>query len=199
MIDVATGWTELQPVWGMSQSEVIASLHITCRRLPFRLRELHSDNGSEFVNRKLLAWCHREGVSFTRGRSYRKNDQAYVEQKNWQTVRRLVGYDRFESKAALSLLQQLYSCLRLQTNFFRPVRKLVGKQRMGSKVIKHYDPPRTPFQRLLATGALSDAEERDLQTVYLKLNPAQLRKRIEELQRKLWAIGRERRNIAYAG
>jgi hypothetical protein len=199
LIDVATGWTELQPVWGIRETEVIASLHLITRRLPFRLKELHSDNGSEFLNRKLLAWCYREGVSFTRGRSYRKNDQAYVEQKNWQAVRRLVGYDRLESKEALNLLQKLYSCIRLQANFFRPVRKLVGKQRTGSRLVKHYDEPRTPYQRLLASGTLSEDEKADLQAVYLKINPALLRRRIDQLQRKLWALAREPRKVATAG
>ena len=199
VIDVASGWTELQPVWGMNQTEVIASIHIATRRLPFKLRELHSDNGSEFLNHKLLAWCYREGVSFTRGRSYRKNDQAYVEQKNWQAVRRLVGYDRLESKEALSLLQQLYSCIRLQANFFRPVRKLVGKERLGAKVVKHYDEPRTPYQRLLASGALAEGQEADLEAVYLKINPALLRQRIDQLQRKLWALAREQRKVASVG
>jgi hypothetical protein len=199
VIDVATGWTELQPVWGLRETEVIASLHLAARRLPFKLRELHSDNGHEFINRKLLAWCYREGVSFTRGRSYRKNDQAYVEQKNWQAVRRTVGYDRLESKEALSLLQQLYSCIRLQGNFFRPVRKLVGKERRGSRVAKHYDEPRTPYQRLLASGALTDDQRRDLEAVFLKLNPALLRQRIDQLQRRLWTLARDQRRVASVG
>ena len=198
-IDVATGWTELQPVWGLRETEVIASLHMVTRRLPFKLRELHTDNGSEFLNRKLLAWCHREGVISTRGRSYRKNDQAYVEQKNWQTVRRLVGYDRLESKEALSLLQQLYSCIRLQVNFFRPVRKLVAKERLGAKLVKHYDEPRTPYQRLIAPGQLAAEDKDDLRAVYLKLNPALLKERISQLQRKLWALAREQRRVASVG
>ena len=183
----------------MSQTEVIASLHLASRRLPFKLRQLHTDNGSEFLNHKLLAWCHREGVSFTRGRGYRKNDQAYVEQKNWQTVRRLVGYDRLSSKEALSVLQQLYACLRLQLNFFRPVRKLVAKQRSGAKVVKLYDEPRTPYQRLLASGILSAEEKADLETVHLTINPAQLRQRVENLQRRLWRMGQEERKVAHAG
>ena len=199
VIDVATGWTELQPVWGLRETEVIASLHMVSRRLPFKLRELHTDNGGEFLNRKLLAWCYREGVRFSRGRSYRKNDQAYVEQKNWQTVRRLVGYDRFESKEAQSLLQQLYVCIRLQTNFFRPVRKLVAKERLGAKTVKHYDEPRTPYQRLIASAVLTQEERADLDAVYLKINPALLKQRIEQLQRKLWALARDERRVANAG
>lgn len=192
-IDVATGWTELQPVWGMSQERVIAALHLASRRLPFKLKSLHTDNGSEFINHKLLAWCRREGVSFTRGRGYRKNDQAYVEQRNWQAVRRLVGYDRLSSKEALGLLQQLYMCLRLQLNFFRPVRRLIGKERLGARVVKHYDEPGTPYQRLLASSSLSKEERVNLDKVYMSINPAALRDRVESLQRRLWRLGQQER------
>jgi hypothetical protein len=194
VIDVATGWTELQPVWGKTQEETIAALHLVSRRLPFKLQELHTDNGGEFINYKLQAWCRREGVKLTRGRGYRKNDQAYVEQKNWQTVRRLVGYDRLSSKEAQTVLLQLYSYLRLQ-NFFRPVRKLVGKERLGAKTVKHYDEPQTPYQRLLAKASPSDQQREELATTYRSINPAALRRRIEELQRRLWRLGQQERTL----
>ncbi|HXH20447.1 MAG TPA: ISNCY family transposase, partial [Dehalococcoidia bacterium] len=106
---------------------------------------------------------------------------------------------RLESKEALSLLQQLYSCIRLQTNFFRPVRKLVGKERIGARVVKHYDEPRTPYQRLVASGCLTEQAVRDLEAVYLKINPALLRQRIEQLQRKLWTLARDQKRVANAG
>ena len=192
VIDVATGWTELQPVWGKTQEETIASLHMVSRRLPFKLLSLHTDNGSEFINHKLQAWCRREKVRLTRGRSYRKNDQAWVEQKNWQTVRRFVGYDRLSSKQAQATLQQLYACLRLQ-NFFRPVRKLIGKQRLGAKTVKHYDEPQTPYQRLLARGSLSEPQKADLARQYQAVNLMALRQRITELQRRLWRLGQQER------
>lgn len=192
VIDIATGWTELQPVWGKTQEETIASLHMVWRRLPFKLLTLHTDNGGEFLNYKLYNWCRRQKVGLTRGRGYRKNDQAWVEQKNWQTVRRVVGYDRLSSKEAQTVLSQLYACLRLQ-NFFRPVRKLVGKERQGAKSVKHYDEPRTPYQRLLTAGCLEDSLKVDLEKTYLAINPAQLRRRIGELQRKLWRLGQQER------
>ena len=199
VIDVATGWTELQPVWGKTQEETIASLHMVWRRLPFKLLALHTDNGSEFINHKLYNWCRRQKVSLTRGRGYRKNDQAWVEQKNWQTVRRVVGYDRLSSKEALTALGQLYACLRLQ-NFFRPVRKLVGKERQGAKSVKHYDEPHTPYQRLLASCCLEDSMTADLEKTYRAINPAQLRRRIAELQHRLWRLGQqERRSVANVG
>jgi len=123
-----------------------------------------------------------------------KNDQAWVEQRNWQLVRRLVGYDRLSSKEAQTLLLQLYACLRLQ-NFFRPLRKLVSKQRLGAKTAKQYDEPRTPYQRLLASGSLTDTARADLEKTYLSLNPAALRQRIDELQRRLWRIGQQERTL----
>jgi hypothetical protein len=158
-LDVATAWTELQPVWGMDQQRVGSAMHHIRLSLPFRLKSLHTDNGSEFINHFLQSWCRREDIQFTRGRGYRKNDQAYVEQRNWLSVRRQVGYDRYSSRAAPALLQQIYPLLCLQLNFFRPVSKLVGKQRLGAKVIKRYDEPQTPYQRLLAAGVLSEPAE----------------------------------------
>src|SRR4030042_2051969 len=101
---------------------------------PPPLGELHTDNGSEFINQTLYAWCRQHGIRFTRGRGYRKNDQAYVEQRNWLGGRRSVGYDRYNSQAAFQALQRLYSLLRLQLNFLRPVRKLVAKRRSGARV-----------------------------------------------------------------
>jgi transposase InsO family protein len=185
-LDVATAWTELQPVWGMGQQRVGSAIHHIRLRLPFALKALHTDNGSEFINHLLQSWCRREGIRFTRGRGYRKNDQAYVEQRNWLSVRRQVGYDRYSSRAAFALLQQLYPLLCLQLNFFRPVSKLVGKERLGAKVVKRYDEPQTPYQRLLAAGVLSEPARAALEKRFLALNPAQLQRQIDQLLRRLW-------------
>lgn len=192
-VDVATGWSELEPVWGMGKERVRAALHHVRGRLPFPLRALHTDNGSEFINHVLVPWCWRERISLTRGRSYRKNDQAYVEQRNWLGVRRLVGYDRLTTKAALAILQRLYPLLGLQMNFFRPVRKLVGKERLGARVHKQYDAPRTPYQRLLASGSLTETARAELEQRYLALNPATLHQQIDQLLRHLWQQGQEER------
>ena len=188
-VDVASGWTELQPVWGMGKQRVGTAMHLIRQRLPFPLRALHTDNGSEFINRVLVPWCIREKISLTRGRGYRKNDQAYVEQRNWLSVRRQVGYERYSCRAAFEALQQLYLLLRLQLNFFRAVRKLVGKERIGPKVIKRYDQPRTPYQRLLASGSLNDGSRAQLERQYLATNPAELQRRIDGLLRHLWRLG----------
>ena len=186
-VDVASGWTELQAVWGMGKERVGGALHHIRQRLPFTLRELHTDNGSEFINHLLVPWCLRQKISLTRGRSYRKNDQAYAEQKNWLNVRRQVGYDRYNSKEAYAAFQQLYALARLQVNFFRPVRKLVAKERQGAKLLKRYDQPMTPYQRLLASDILDDAARQNLERQFLSLNPAQLQRRIDLALRRLWS------------
>jgi hypothetical protein len=190
-IDVATGWTELQPVRGLGQQRVGTAVHLIRQRLPFGLESLHTDNGAEFINQTLFSWCRREGISFSRGRPYRKNDQAYVEQRNYVAVRRLLGHDRLTSRQAYALLEQLYGLLRLQLNFLRPVRKLVSKQRLGAKVVKRYDQPRTPYQRLLAQGCLSPETIGELEQVLDRLNPADLQRRTHNLLRQLWRLGKD--------
>ena len=197
-VDVASGWTELQPVWGMGMTRVGGGVQGVSLRLPFSLREFHTDNGGEFINRGLRDWCTRHGVRFTRGRSYRKNDQAYVEQRNWLSVRRVVGYDRYSSQAAFQALQRLYSLLRLQVNFFRPVRKLVGKARQGARVTKLYDTPRTPYRRLLESGILDQTARQQLERQFLDVNPADVQRGIEQALRHLWDRT-ERRERARAG
>lgn len=194
-VDVATGWTELEALWGMGQQRVGTGVHHVRQRLPVPLREWHTDNGSEFLNRTLLPWCRREGIRVTRGRGYRKNDQAWVEQKNWLAVRRLVGYDRYSSRAAYAVLQRLYGRLRLQLNFFRPLRRLVSKRRVGAKVIKRYDRAQTPYQRLLASGVLNEAQRQALERAFLALNPATLAPAISQTLEMLWTL-RERHDRA---
>jgi hypothetical protein len=155
------------------------------RRLPMPLREFHSDNGAEFLNALLAGYCGRHGITLSRGRPYKKNDQAYAEQKNWLVVRRFVGYDRYSSDAALVLLGELYQLLRLYLNFFQPIRKLVHKERVGSKVRKLYDEAATPYQRVLTSGVLTAAEIARVNRTYLVLNPVQLRSKIDATLRQL--------------
>lgn len=199
-VDVATGWTELQVVWGMGKERVGGALHHIRQKLPFPLRELHTDNGSEFINHLLVPWCLRQKISLTRGRSYRKNDQAYVEQKNWLSVRRHVGDDRYNSKGAYAAFQQLYALVRLHVNFFRPLRKLVAKERQGAKLLKRYDQPTTPYHRLLASGVLDDAARQGLERQFLSLNPGEIQRRIDLALRRLWSTAaHQRQNARKAG
>jgi len=195
-IDVASGWTELQAIWGLGKQRVGTAVHHVRQRLPFALMSLHTDNGAEFINHTLYNWCRQENVTFTRGRSYRKNDQAYVEQRNWLTVRRQVGYDRFSSKEAYALLGQLYPLLNLQLNFFRPIRKLVAKERIDGRVLKRYDLPRTACQRLLESGQLTDTQQKQLRERLAAINPAELHRRIDQILRQLWQLSRQEGRIS---
>ena len=119
----------------------------------------------------LLAYCQRKEITFTRSRPYKKNDSAHVEQKNWSVVRRLVGYDRYSSKEALAQLNRLYQLVRLYTNFFQPVMQLQQKTRQGARVHKVYDQARTPYQRVLEQGVLTDQQQAALTQQYQRLNP----------------------------
>ena len=187
-VDVASGWSECVGVWGKGRERVGAAVHRVRQRLPFPLLGLDSDNGGEFINQRLYTYCRREGITFTRSRSYKKNDSCHVEQKNWSVVRRLVGYDRYSSRAALETLNRIYDLLRLYVNFFQPVMKLVTKIRHGAKVRKLYDTAQTPYQRLLVAGALTEAKQQELAAMYHGLNPVSLLKQINENLERLWAL-----------
>jgi hypothetical protein len=187
-VDVATTWTELQALWDLHHQRVTGAIQHVATRLPFPLHAWHSDNGSEFVNAALLGWCQRQRVRFTRGRPYRKNDQAWVEQRNGLLVRRLIGYDRYSSRAAWTTLQRLYVLLRLQHNFFRPVRKLLSTQRVGPRVRKRYDAPQTPYQRVLAAGLLTPDQREALRTQFEAVDPIALARQIAQTLDVLWKL-----------
>jgi hypothetical protein len=183
--DVASGWTETEAVLNKAQVWVFEPLQRIRTRLPFALQGIDSDNGAEFINHELLRYAEQERLTFTRGRAWKKNDSCYVEQKNYSVVRRAVGYARYEGSAQLRLLNELYAELRLYSNFFQPVMKLVRKERTGAKVKKTYDRPRTPYRRLLESPALSEHAKRQLRTQYAGLNPAELKRNILRLQHRL--------------
>jgi hypothetical protein len=187
-VDIASGWSEPIGVWGKGQGRVRAAVHRIRQRLPFSMLGLDSDNGSEFINQRLYNYCCDEGIKFTRSRSYKKNDSCHVEQKNWSVVRRLIGYDRYSSRAALEALNRVYDLLRLYINFFQPVMKLKHKARNGAKVYKVYDTAQTPYQRLLTSGVLAQAKQQELAAVYSGLNPVLLLKQINENLERLWAM-----------
>jgi len=199
-VDVATGWSEVQAVWGKGKERVGGGAAHILKALPFPLLEMHTDNGGEFLNDAMYPWTRRNAIAFTRGRPYKKNDQAHVEQKNWSLVRQRIGYDRYASKAAYVQMEKLYRLLRLYANFFQPMRKLTGKARVGSKVVKRYDLARTPYQRLLGTGVLTDAKRAELEQFYASLNPAKLKREIDQSLEGLWKLaersGEAKRTVA---
>ena len=186
--DITTGWTECLALPHKTQAAVSNAMLELRQRLPFPLLGIDSDNGSEFINDTLHRYCLGEQITFTRCRPYHKNDQAHVEQKNWSVVRKLVGYDRFETEEELQLLGELYSVWRLYVNFFQPVLKLVEKHRDGSKVSKRYDQAATPYRRVLASAEVSLEDKAALISVYLTLNPVALRDRIDAITARLLKI-----------
>lgn len=184
--DVATGWTECQGVWGKGQMAVFGALRAIRERLPFPLLGIDSDNGSEFLNAHLVGYCDREHLTFTRSRPYWKNDQAHVEQKNWSVVRALLGYDRYESEAALERLQAVYALLRLWTNHWQPSLKLIGKVRDGAKVTKRYAPAATPYRRVVATGILNRVTQAPLDAEHGARGPVALKKALDHAVNDFW-------------
>ena len=188
--DLATGWTECLAILHKSQHLVAEAIRELRLRLPFALLGIDSDNGSEFINDLLFNYCQDEKITFTRSRPYRKNDQAHVEQKNWSVVRHVIGYDRLETEAEWLILKAIYADLRLYVNFFQPVLKLVGKDRVGEKVIKRYDTATTPYQRVLDSPWVSETVKMYLRQQYIQLNPVTLRNRIDANVAKLWKLVR---------
>jgi Integrase core domain len=186
LTDVATGWTECLALPHRSQEAVLQALDSARRLLPFALLGLDTDNGSEFLNQELVAYCERERITFTRGRAYKKNDQCYVEQKNGSIVRALVGYDRFEGEQAYRQLSELYRAVRLYVNGFQPSMKLRTKHRTGSKVTRAYHDARTPLQRLVATTALPNDLRERLLALFAALDPVRLLQQLHTLQEALW-------------
>lgn len=185
--DVATGWTTCVALKNKAQVWTLEGVQKIAAKLPFPLLGIDSDNGSEFINDSLLSYCQKHHIAFTRSRPYRKNDSCFVEQKNYSVVRRAVGYQRCDTDEQLRLLHQLYQPLERYNNFFQPSQKLKSKERQGAHVTKKYYPACTPYQRLLDSKSISAATKQQLRQEYALLNPAQLKRQIERLQRKLLA------------
>jgi len=182
--DIFSGWTENRAIWGKGSGEVLEQIKDIEKRLPFKLLGFDCDNGSEFLNHHLIRYFSdrpkERAVQFTRSRPYRKNDNAHVEQKNWTHVRQFLGYERFEKKALVSLMNNLYSNeYNLLQNYFCPNMKLASKKRINSKYYKTYDQPQTPYQRLLISNDVTSEAKQKLTTIHQLLNPFKLRRSIE--------------------
>lgn len=188
LTDIHSTWVETRAVLGRGQTPVLQALDEMAQTLPFPLRGLDSDNGSEFINHHLFRYCQGYDIQFTRGRPYKKDDNAHIEQKNWTHVRKLLGWDRYDSRDALEAMNDLYRGeLRLMMNLFQPSVKLVRKVRVGSRLRRVYDRPQTPLDRLLASGAGDPAKVAALQQLRERLDPFAL---AETIDRKLQCIYR---------
>lgn len=187
LTDIASGWTELVALEGKTESAVTAALSHVAGIIPFRLRGLDTDNGSEFINEGVHKWCVGGCVTFTRSREYKKNDQAHVEQKNGSIVREFVGYDRYAGSIALQKMRELYRVVRLYVNFFQPSMKLRLKERIGSRVRKQYYRARTPCEQLLESS-LPESTKRRLRSEMSRLDPLALLGQIQRLQVELHSL-----------
>lgn len=187
-VDICTGWVELDAVRNKAQKWVFEAIDGIKGHLPFDLLGLDSDNGGEFINAHLYRYCLANKITFTRSRKYRKNDNCYVEQKNYSVVRKYVGYFRYDTAEELKILKELYGYLRLYINFFQPVMKQISKTRIGSKVIKKYDKPKTPYYRVLQSPHVSEEKKSALIRQYAELNPAELHRQITILQNRLMEL-----------
>jgi hypothetical protein len=189
---VATGWTEPRALRNKAERWVTEAIDDISQDLPFPLLGLDSDNGAEFINMMLFRYCEARGITFTRSRPYRKNDNCFVEQKNWPVVRQQVGYARYDSPEELRALRDLYRVLRLYVNFFQPQMKLVDKTRHGATVAKRFDRARTPYRRVLESPFVAQEAKDRLQATYLGLNPAQLKRELTACQDRLLALNRSK-------
>jgi hypothetical protein len=181
--DIATGWSEQRATYGLGQYEIFLQLKDIENSLPFPLFGLDCDNGSEFMNKNMYRYLtHRKApVQFTRSRPYYKNDNAHVEGKNWTHVRQWLGYRRFEHPDIVRALNDLYkNAWRLFHNFFMPSGKIIEKKRIGSKIVKIHDLPKTPYQRILDSTSIPPQTKHSLTKLFKTLNPFRLRRSIDE-------------------
>jgi hypothetical protein len=195
-VDIATGWVERQAVMGKGQLAIVDALREIEQRLPFALRGIDSDNGSEFINTHLFNFCQQrpqdQSVQFTRSRPYKKDDNAHVEQKNWTHVRKLLGWDRYDGLEALTLINRLYEQLRIFQNLFQPSMKLRTKTRKGSRVIRRYDQPRTPWARLLRAQAKALPQIQALKAKLANTDPFKLSCQIDQQLDRLYSLAAQR-------
>lgn len=193
MTDIATGWTECMPLVARDGSLVVEAMTRAQSLFPWLIRGADFDNDSAFMNDVVVPWCRAQKIEVTRSRAYKKNDQAFVEQKNGAVVRRLVGYGRFDGVETAQLMARLYAASRLHVNYFQPSFKLKEKRREGAKVFKRYHPPVTPYERALAHSKLPKAIKRRLRETYRTLDPvallAEMRRCQEELGQRIDARG----------
>ena len=191
--DIHTTWVETRAVLGRGQAGVQQALAEMRQALPFRLQGIDSDNGSEFINAHLYRYCQAEGIQFTRGRPYKKDDNAHVEQKNWTHVRKLMGYVRYDSREAQTAMNNLYGhALRLFQNLFLPSVKLVRKVRVGARVRRVYDRPQTPFDRVRACPEADPVKVAPLQALREQLDPFALAEAIDQQLTRLYALAHHR-------
>jgi hypothetical protein len=186
--DIHSTWTETRAVKNKAQMWVFEALMDISLGLPFDIKGIDSDNGSEFINNHLVKYCQDNKITFTRSRPLRKNDNCFIEQKNYTVVRKTVGYARHDTQEELDLLNEIYVHLRRYTNFFQPTMKLIEKTRIGSKIKKVYDQPKTPYQRLMDCPEITKESKAELKHEFESINPTALKRELTVLVDELFKI-----------
>src|SRR2546428_1870643 len=193
LTDIHTTWTETRAVLGKGETGIVAALEDMRQVLPFALQAIDSDNGSEFLNHHLVRYCRTQQIQFTRGRPYKKDDNAHIEQKNWTHVRKLIGWDRYDSAAAVALLNDPYRPkLPQMMKPFQPSVKLLRKERVGSRLKRIYDRPQTPLDRLRACRGVDRAAVNKLLQLRATTDPFELARTIEKKIDRIAALARRR-------
>ena len=191
-VDIATCWVERKAVMGKGGLGILNAVREIEHKLPFPLKGIDSDNGSEFINNHLLAFCQQRPASrtiqFTRSRPYKKDDNAHIEQKNWTHVRKLMGWDRYDSAKALEAANRLYEELRIFQNLFQPSMKLQCKIRKGSRLIRRYDTPRTPFERVVESRKGDPKKLAALKHTLKTTDPFELSTRIDQQLERIYKL-----------
>jgi len=168
--EIKNAWTVHYALKNKAFHWVYQALNNACLQLPLPVRILHSDNGSEFINNAVMTWCKQKGIILTRSRGSKKNDNCFVEQKNGATVRKHVGYLRYSGDRGVAALQDVYTSYDRLFNFFYAARKLISKERAGSKVKRTYDKPQTPFERAVSSADTSDEIKNRLKVLKRRVN-----------------------------
>jgi hypothetical protein len=183
--DIATGWTINRAVRNKARKWVLEAIDYVLGRFPFPVLGIDSDNGSEFINYHLLAYCEEHSITFTRSRSGNKNDGCYVEQKNWSRVRELVGYYRYDTAAELAKLNEIWELDAAFTNYLMPQQKLLTKERVGARVIKKHDTAKTPHQRTILRTELRQRTVITMNAAFKRIKPLALSRQINALTAQL--------------
>jgi hypothetical protein len=195
MTDVETQWIETIGIRNKARVWTVEAIDQARSRLPFPLLGINSDNGSEFINSHLFNYCELNHITFTRSRSNKKNDNCYVEQKNYSIVRNAVGYNRYDTDEELHILNELYSYLRLYTNHFQPAMKMMEKRRDGAKVYKRYDGAKPPYQRIMNHKKITNKIKIKMKEIHDNLNLYELKSKITACQRKLVLIQKNKNHF----
>lgn len=187
--DVATYWIIPRAQWNHGQMATAGSLQTIRAKLPFEMRGLHPDTGSEFINWNLKTWCDREQIELNRSEPGKKNDNMYVEERNGHVVRRYLGYTRYDVPETIVAINELYDTLTLYLNHWKAVRRQLKRERVGSKYVRSYEQQaKTPYRRVREHPDIPEEVKHRLQEEHEKLNPLHLKDRIDMLKLKVYKL-----------